>query len=113
MRTLTALSLAVALATVAMPAAAQRYEPDHGPGGRAHVEEYRAQDAASEARDHFRHARRDAAAGDYHGAEHAQRRAYRAADDAARHGEAARHGRADAYGYRDDRDDRDDRDGRH
>ena len=106
MRTLTALSLAAALATAAMPATAQRYEPDHDPSRRAHVEEHRAQDAANEARYHFRHARRDAAAGDYHGAEHARRRAYRAADDAARHSEAARHGRTDVGGYRDEHDGR-------
>lgn len=95
--------LALILTLGAAPAFAGDYGSDRGHDGwvgqqGARVEEHQAQDAGEAANRNAWHARRDAAVGDYEGAEHAQRRAQAAAKDARRHGEAARHGR-DSYGY--------------
>lgn len=89
--------LAFVLALAAAPAFAQDHGSGHGHGGwggrrDVHVEGHRARDA-EEAADHYaRRARRDAAVGDHHGAEHAWQRAQAAARDAWRHRDAARHG---------------------
>lgn len=90
--------LALILAFGAAPAFAQGHGPGHGRGGwggrwDAHTEGHRARDAEEATGWYARHARRDAAGGDHHGAEHAWRRAQAAARDAWLHREAARHGR--------------------
>jgi len=78
-------SFAAALAMASFPAVAQQsyqfYQPQW-----SHADEHRAHEAAHEAEHQAEHARRDEAAGDYHGAVHARQRAHSAYDEAVRHG---------------------------
>ncbi len=65
-------SFAAALAMASFPAVAQQYYRDYQQPQWSHADEHRAHEAAHEAEHQAENARRDEAAGDYHGAAHAR-----------------------------------------
>lgn len=104
MRIVQVVLFAATLAMASFPAVAQQYYQFYQPPQWSHADEHRAHEAAHEAERQAEHARRDEAAGDYHGAAHARQRAHEAYDEAVRHGGYEQDLLPRGYGYRHDDD---------
>jgi hypothetical protein len=96
-------SFAIISMVVAAPAYAQPYDQHRGFEGpqrdrAAQVDDHQARHLARDADQDQHHANRDAAVGDYHGAEHAEQRARAEAQGARGYAHDAQHERGERYG---------------